>query len=509
MHQGNAPDRRDIALVLLSGLAMALVFLASVPLPRVDGHILGSDGFYYFIQLRSLVMDGDLNFFNDCQLLGINTLRATATGHMHSPWPVGAALLWAPFFLLAHGLSLLLGLPTDGLGPLHQALVCLGGILYATAGSLFAFLAARRAAASVHARDATLFLLWASPAAYYIMVEPSMSHALSLFTQGLALWLLTRSRPDDPARSFIWLGLATGLATLVRFQDGLIAFPPLALLAWRVRRGELPLAGALTRALLFGLTLLLTLTPQFVFWDIVYGSPLLIPHGEGFLHWLGPRPLATLFSPRHGLLLWHPVFLVALAGLPLLWRRDRGLALAAGFVFLAQLYVNSAVDQWWADASFGHRRFVSVLPWLTPALATLLERARAWRSAGRPASDLASRETSRPASPETSHPASRETVRPGSHPASSLASRPTPHVASPPALREPSRPASFRSWLTARATLWTTVRAALWLLVFWNGLAMLHYRFSGLPMNEALSWREFFLGRLEIVFRLAGRLLGG
>ncbi len=116
------------------------------------------------------------------------------------------------------------------------------------------------------------------------------------------------------------------------------------------------------------------------------GAVLLLPlqvtawrllHGPGFLELVRnanlvggePQILALLFSARHGLFTWTPVFLLAVAGWLLGLRRDArlfGLALA-GFV-LAVLANASMQDWWWSDA-FGQRRLLGLIPLFALGLA--------------------------------------------------------------------------------------------------------------------------------------------
>ena len=73
------------------GLTLFAFFLVLVFLFH-DGYLrAGSDGREYFVQVRSLVMDADLDFANENATFGV---RGTA-----AQYAFGAALLWAPFFL--------------------------------------------------------------------------------------------------------------------------------------------------------------------------------------------------------------------------------------------------------------------------------------------------------------------------------------------------------------------------------------------------------------------------
>ncbi len=83
-----------------------------------------------------------------------------------------------------------------------------------------------------------------------------------------------------------------------------------------------------------------------------------------------------LFSAQAGLIVWHPIFALALLGALPLWRRDRTLAAALVFGFLAQTYVLGGWFDWAQGRSFGGRSFVSCLPLFAAGLARLIDAAR-------------------------------------------------------------------------------------------------------------------------------------
>jgi hypothetical protein len=112
------------------------------------------------------------------------------------------------------------------------------------------------------------------------------------------------------------------------------------------------------RLVLLCLTAGLVFAPQLLAWQAIYGTPLLMPQGAGFMVWASPAVLSVLFSLKRGLFSWTPALLPAAAGLPLLIRRDRLAGWAAVVVLAASVYVNAAVRDWWAGEAFGARRFV-------------------------------------------------------------------------------------------------------------------------------------------------------
>ena len=368
--------------LVLVGTLCAAIFLATLPLPRVDNHLVGSDGVRYYAITRSLLLDGDFDFRNDYQLLGEHA-GLTATGLPANEQGIGTAILWMPFFLVAHVVSLLLNamgarVPTNGVSYLYEASACLGTIVYATLGFLLTYGTARRILGSPPGRTSwsVVGMWWATPAIYYIIAEPSMSHGLTVFTMATFFALWYPPSPDRSTWHWVKLAGAAGLASLVRWQDGLIILIPLAELCWWVVRRRVSPARALTYLSMSGALILVVFSPQLLMWKTLYGSFLTIPQGTGFFNWSSPHVLATLFSTRHGLISWHPIFLLGVLGLVPLWKEHREVALVILFVFAGELYVNSAVSNWWADDAFGGRRFVSLIPFLTVPLTVVLTRMR-------------------------------------------------------------------------------------------------------------------------------------
>jgi hypothetical protein len=371
-------DRKARWFIVLSGLLCSLIFSASIPLLQADGLILGSDGIYYYVILRSFVFDGDYDYSNDFQLIDAPVIFGlTDEGIPRNPFAIGSALLWSPFFLIAHLASVLLvsfgiQVSVDGSGYIYQTAICYGTIVYATIGFLLTYEVGRRLFGSLVSLLAVLLMWWATPAIHYIVGEPSMSHGITLFTVSFFLWTWF---PPQPTRTFVqWIGigLATGLLLIGRWQDGILLVVPVIEQFWWIAKRRLVLGLALKELLVFALVVLVIFAPQSVMWHEIYGSWLTVPQGNDFFTWTNPQWLPTLISSRHGLLTWHPIFVFALVGLFPLWRHNKCMAIIVVSGFLAQLYINSSAEHWWADQAFGGRRFVSTIPLLTLSLAALL-----------------------------------------------------------------------------------------------------------------------------------------
>jgi hypothetical protein len=115
--------------------------------------------------------------------------------------------------------------------------------------------------------------------------------------------------------------------------------------------------------------------PQMLAWKAIYGQYLLAypPHGADFLRLDRPFLLNTLFSSRHGLLSWTPVFWPCLLGLiPLTARHPRRFAILWA-PLLIMTYVNVCSGDWWSGGAYSNRRFDSLLPLFALGLAAFLQ----------------------------------------------------------------------------------------------------------------------------------------
>lgn len=351
--------------------------------------IVHGDGARLYAWLRSAWFDRDLDtanelahYFNYPGSREPVELRPTPTGYAWNHTPVGCAILWAPFFALGHATAVRLhetapGVAVDGYSHPYAFAVALGTHVYCFLGALLLFSICSRFSPPLPSLLAVLTVWLGSFLPAYLFLYPSMSHALSFFSVCLflRLWLWTRERGG--ALRWCLLGLAAGLMGLVRTQNLLFLFVPLAGYPVRVRmHSPEELSGlffmlACAAAAFF---------PQLYAWKVSCGAWLTVPQGEGFLHWGRPAVARVLFSPRHGLFSWSPALLLGAIGIPLFARREKVLGLSLLAVFLLQLYLNSVADDWWAGTGFGARRFDNCLPLFALGLAAVYEGLRARRA---------------------------------------------------------------------------------------------------------------------------------
>ncbi len=314
-------------------LVLALLVLPALAQLHFAGGRIGGDGVSYYVYVRSLVKDHDLDFTNEYTHYGwierVDIRVPTVTGLRRSIFSVGPGLVSIPFFLLGEGvgrLQALAGAEVDlsGYGDVHVHAVGLGGFSFGFLAVWLIHGVLRRHFAQGTALLAALLVWLATFLHWYMTQQPIVSHAASTAAAALVLFVWDRSREGRAARGYLALGLILGFSMCLRWQNGvLLLLPGLELLRRLGREGLALGQGARLAGLLAAGTFLGAL-PQMLAWKTLYGVFLLPapPHGTDFLRLDHPYVLNTLFSSRHGLLSWTPVLWAGFLGfLPLLKRR--------------------------------------------------------------------------------------------------------------------------------------------------------------------------------------------
>lgn len=332
-----------------------------------------SDGKCYYAWVRSALLDGDFQFRDDYEILyppdpvPEEHDQLTPRGNAVNKYPLGLPLLELPGFLLGHLVALAAPpFPADGVSLPYQLAVAETLLALAIAGIVL--LRKTMIAWGVGEGLATALvvpMVLGTNFIHYLAKEPAMPHAAGLALTCVVMYVAGRpSRHRD-----LWLGLLLGLLVLVR-NSNVALLPFLGTMI--VLRGPLTRRSWLIPA---GMALVLSLQPLSL--HALWGDFRLSTYpNEGFT--AAPEGFAaSLFSPRHGLFLYGPWYLVLLAvAVAGAVRRTGARAVAIGAIasFLCLLAINGSWWCWWFGASFGNRAYIEILPVLTATAGIVLSR---------------------------------------------------------------------------------------------------------------------------------------
>lgn len=362
----------------IEGLAIALSAAAGILF--LFQNVLVHDALWYYAYLRSMVVDLDLDLYQEFALRNANGMYLPPPG---TPiFHLGTALLAAPAAWLARPLARLLAacgqMPGgDGYGAIEILAATWSSMMLGIGAVALTHRLARRVTPGGPSALAQVVLLYASPMAFFTFVWPGYPHAASAFLAAIFILLWDGAGRRARPATFFLLGLLGGALALVHPQDALYFALPgadLALREWRLRRRRSrhcsPASqrvarhrvGAAGAALAGGAVL--GFAPQMAAWLVTSGAFLEPVYGEIGDPFIFNRPalLSVLFSGYNGLLTWTPICGVAIVGLFLLARSRRRLAFGLLAVLGLEWWAIASYGYWWGGASFGARYFLSGYP---------------------------------------------------------------------------------------------------------------------------------------------------
>ena len=351
----------------------AFLIASVVTLALVSTKIRGADEIEYFSHLRSAVFDRDLDFTNEYEHFhagnphGLAAFKETfldrrepKTGRPINFAPIGSAVVWSPFYLGAHVLvtnGVLKG-PADGFGPSYTGAVAYGSAFLAILGFLLAFRALKKYLGVTEglALLSVLAVWFGTPAFYYMTVAPAFAHAPSIFAVSLLFCLWLRARERDGVFDWVLMGIAAGLAMLIREQGALFLIAPGLDLGLRLVKGDIK--RSLKRGLAVLGAAMVVFVPQLLAYQALNGSFGPTQLVQRKMNFGSPHFFDVLVDPGHGLLLWTPLLIVAFLGLARGIGRLGAVGVFVAVALLSQVFINGSVLSWHQAGAFGSRRFV-------------------------------------------------------------------------------------------------------------------------------------------------------
>ncbi|MEO5742694.1 MAG: hypothetical protein ABIS29_19070 [Vicinamibacterales bacterium] len=384
---------------------LIVVFLLS--LPAVTVRFYASDEIEYFAYLRSMWFDGDLSFDNEYRYFYDRGIARgwrfketfldgeTATGKRFNFAPVGSAILWSPFYVLADTgvrVSNAIGIPVaaDGYSRPYIASVAYASAAYGFLAIALSAYAASRVIGDGTAATAAALAVWlGTPVLFYMYLAPGFSHACSAFAVAAFVVVWLHVRREWSLKGVVALGAAAALMGMVREQDIFIAVGPaidfLIFAKRRLQDGTWRVPGSVMRAAAGAAAVAVCFMPQVLTYDSLFGHAAPSSTVQSKMTWTSPHTWRVLASPTNGLLFWTPLALPALIGL--VWMgvyrgrfaaggmnptERRQIALICLVMVMTQIYLGGALDTWAGAGSFGQRRLVGLTVFFVLGLTAFL-----------------------------------------------------------------------------------------------------------------------------------------
>lgn len=312
------------------------------------------DGSYYYRYLVEIFITHDFSVMNK--------------------FPIGTALLQAPFFLAAHLLTFITSPEAcSGYSYFYGAAVYISAVFYNLLGCVFIYKIIVRRFGCISAILTVISISFGTMLLYYSGYECSYSHVYSFAVCSGSLCYviyydenILNKNPDGYKKiitSFI-LGFLAGLIILIRNTNAvfLLVYFLYNVYDFKTLKTRLKKIFNL-RILIFQILGIITaFLPQAVYWKIQSGHFIINSYsGEEFYYWNNPKINYVLFSDAKGLFIFCPILLISLLALLFFRKELKEFRVMIWTVFILDTYIISSWWAWWMGFGYSCRLFCDIL----------------------------------------------------------------------------------------------------------------------------------------------------
>lgn len=348
-------------------LLVQLVSLKSWQKPDAIRHDMNS--YYSYLPAAFIHHDLSLSFDHESHRDLYSWTTQAAHGRVQR-MTMGVALMQTPFFLTADGIARLLGWERNPTSPFYLFWIFLGSVVYLFLGLLLLYQLYTQYFSKWLVLLGLVILAFGTNLYYYSFHEAMMSHVFLFFLYS-ALLLINHHWHQQPSwGKAILLGLVLGLLVLIRPVHLLALWVPILYQAgsaekWRLLRKHLAHVGV-AALLAFSVFFL-----QMLYWKSLSGTWFYYSYGDEGFFWGDSKVWEGLVGFRKGWLVYSPLMILSILGIPLLWKKAyRHYLPMIGVLVPIYVYVVFSWWCWWYGGGFGSRPMIDILPiLLLPTLA--------------------------------------------------------------------------------------------------------------------------------------------
>ncbi len=368
----------------ISKLAIALVLLVCAWYGKnLDtwgkNQIIRDDVVSYYAYLPAAFIFNDLDFEFIKNLPedfeGTIWVHAAPNGKPLLRMTMGMAILWTPFFMIAHGVAHILGVSTLGYSWPYSLSIFIATLFYLFIGLYFLRKILLRYFSDVTTAVVLILVVLATNLMYYVISEPGMTHVYNFGLINVFLYLSIKWLEKPNLKYSIILGLLAGIIVLIRPVNIIVLlFPALIGISsfsgfWeRIKNNWIWI-------LIAGIAAFLVIVPQMLYWKAQTGHFIFNSYmDQGKFYFLNPHIISGLFSYRKGWLLYTPVMIFAFLGFFWLKKNTANLVLPIVVFLVIDMYVVFSWWCWWYGGSFGSRPMVDMYGIMAIPLAAFIER---------------------------------------------------------------------------------------------------------------------------------------
>lgn len=388
-------SRRNWTRIALSALAI-FAFVQSLKnswTTEQYSDAVSSDGVGYYSYLPATYIYHDYSFhFLDSLAPRYHGLTGsgncgfcnTSAGKTVNKYFCGESIAVTPFFLCAHFIARISGLPADGYSRIYMIFLGLAAIFY----SLLGLWCISRILHRMNIRDYQVAIILCAVFLgtnlyYYTCYAPSMTHAYSFAFVSLFVLQISLLTERYRFSSLFFSALAFGMIVILRPVNSLVLLS-IPFIAGNLQGLKNLLAGMLRRPLhLTAAVLICTalIFIQLLYYKIQTGHWYVYAYGKEGFDFSNPHFFSSLFSYENGACLYSPFLFIALTGMFALLRENLFRFVSFLLFFIVFVWI---ISSWWAwtySGALGMRPFIEYYVYFAMLAAILFRQLSVKKSA--------------------------------------------------------------------------------------------------------------------------------
>jgi MFS family permease len=356
-------------------VACFFVFLA-ISVARNRQHL--NDTIYgdvegYYLYLPALFIQHSFHHIPERDM----NFRRNEQGEVVVKYTSGVSYFYLPFFLAAHGVTIVFGGDASGFSTPYYYGMILCGVFWAFFGLYFLKKLLGQFFSPTIVWTTLLSIMLGTNFFFYSTRAIGMSHVYSFALIAWILYLTNQYYQRPKMRLAALLGLLLGWLVLIRPTNCVLV---IFIALFHVRTSSdisdrfLFFKKKFTHLLVAVFLAVIPMIPQFFYWKGMTGKWVKYSYeGEYFTYWNRPKIAAVLFDTQNGLFIYAPVLLFFLLGLWIGFKDRRTNFWGVGIVFVIITYIFASWWAWWFGGAYGHRCYIDFFPLLAFPMAVAFE----------------------------------------------------------------------------------------------------------------------------------------
>ncbi len=319
--------------------------------------------YYAYLPAAFIYNDLTLSYIENPDFKGTVWPETAENGGKVIKTTMGLAILYAPFFFMAHGLALTMdGYPPDGYSMIYSLFLLISNLFYTIIG--FVFL--RKILLKYFSDNITavlLLIVFFCTGLFYYTFYTVMSHSYLFCLINIFIFYIIKWHENPSFKTSLFIGLLSGMILLIRPIDiifcllfvfyGVYNFKSLnyniKLFLKQYKKIVLIIISGFC-VFFIQMVYWKTITNQWLFWSY---------SGESFF-WTKPHIIEGLFGFRKGLYLYTPILLPATLGLFLLKKFDKNWIVIFPVLFILFTYIILCWWSWWYGGGLSIRPYIDI-----------------------------------------------------------------------------------------------------------------------------------------------------